>query len=167
MDPDQDLQSFLRSPVRGVSLVDAQAYISWRSKQDGRTYKLPEDQAWEAACRGADGRTYSWGQVPGDGFAIVTQGYGDMGNDMKWDWNEAFDESPWGVHNMAGAVAEWTNSLFSPGAADSDPVQGQYSIRGNAWALPPVGLDCAFRTSGQPDYFHPTIGFRLALDEPR
>jgi serine/threonine protein kinase/formylglycine-generating enzyme required for sulfatase activity len=167
MDPDQDLQAFLRSPVRGVSLVDAQAYIGWRSKQDGRNYKLPEDQAWEAACRGADGRTYSWGEVPGDGFAIVTQGYGDVGNDMAWAWNDAFDESPWGVHNMAGAVAEWTASLFSPGAADSDPVQGQYSIRGNAWALPPVGLECAFRTSGQPDYFHPTIGFRLALDYPR
>ena len=40
-------------------------------------------------------------------------------------------------------------------------------VRGNAWALPPVGLDCAFRMSGQRDYFHPTIGFRLALDYPR
>jgi hypothetical protein len=27
-------------------------------------------------------------------------------------------------------------------------------------------LECAFRTSGQPDYFHPTLGFRIALDYP-
>jgi len=166
VDPDQDVESFGRSSVRGVSLADALAYIDWRSKQDGRAYKLPEDGAWETACRGADGRTYSWGQQPGAGFAIVSQGYGDTGADLSWEWSDYYDESPWGVHNMAGAVAEWTGSLFSPDAAESDPVHGQHSIRGNAWALPPVGLECAFRTSGQPDYFHPTIGFRLALNYP-
>jgi formylglycine-generating enzyme required for sulfatase activity len=57
-------------------------------------------------------------------------------------------------------------SLFDPMAREQDPVFGQHAIRGNAWALPPVGLECAFRTSGQPDYFHPTIGFRMALDHP-
>ena len=30
----------------------------------------------------------------------------------------------------------------------------------------PAGLECAFRASGQPDYTHPTVGFRLATDWP-
>jgi formylglycine-generating enzyme required for sulfatase activity len=86
---------------------------------------------------------------------------------VSWKWQDNKDEAPWGsVHNMAGGAAEWTDSLYDPKATAQDPVFGQHTIRGNAWALPPVGLECAFRTSGQPDYFHPTIGFRLALDWP-
>ena len=157
---------FAKSPVRGVSYNDAMAYIAWRSEVDGLPYRLPKDWEWEAACRGADGRTYSWGNQPGKGLAVVTQGYGDTGGSMSWKWEDYKDESPWGIHNLAGGAAEWTMSKYDPKAKPEDPVFGQLAIRGNAWALPPVGLECAFRTSGQPDYFHPTIGFRLALDYP-
>ena len=166
IDPAQDRDGFLASPVRGVSYSDAQAYIAWRSKRDGRAYRLPEDRAWETACRGLDGRRFAWGDQPGLGLAVVSQGYGDTGANMSWSWSDHFDESPWGVHNLAGGVAEWTASPFRPEAGPNDPVHGQLAIRGNAWSIPPVGLECAFRTSGQPDYFHPTIGFRLALDFP-
>jgi formylglycine-generating enzyme required for sulfatase activity len=164
IDPAQDSEAFGRSPVRGVSLNDARAYLAWRSERDGRTYRLPEDRAWEVACRGVDERAYSWGDVPGSGLAAVSQGYGDMKGEIAWNWKDNLDESVWGVHNLAGGAAEWTMSPFSPEAQPGDPVFGQYSIRGNAWALQPVGLRCAFRTSGQADYFHPTIGFRLAMD---
>ena len=160
-------ENFASSPVRGVSYNAALAYIAWRSKRDGLAYRLPHDWEWESVCRGADGRKFSWGELPGKGLAVVTQGYGDRGTNMSWKWQDYKDESPWGgVHNMAGGAAEWTDSLYDPKAKPEDPVFGQHTIRGNAWALPPVGLECAFRTSGQPDYFHPTIGFRLALDWP-
>jgi serine/threonine protein kinase/formylglycine-generating enzyme required for sulfatase activity len=161
-----DWKPFAKSPVRGVSYSDAMAYVGWRSQRDGLAYRLPKDWEWEAACRGADARTYSWGGQPGKGLAVVTQGYGDMGNKMSWQWENYKDESPWGIHNLAGGAAEWTMSQYDPYAKPQDPVFGQLAIRGNAWALPPVGLECAFRTSGLPDYFHPTIGFRLALDYP-
>jgi serine/threonine protein kinase/formylglycine-generating enzyme required for sulfatase activity len=161
-----DAALFAKTPARGVSFTDAQAYVDWRAAQDGLPYRLPMDYEWEAACRGTDGRKYSWGETPGKGLAVVTQGYGDTGGSMSWKWEDYKDESPWGIHNLAGGAAEWTSSLFDPEAKQEDPVFGQYSIRGNAWALPPVGLECAFRTSGRPDYFHPTIGFRLALDHP-
>jgi formylglycine-generating enzyme required for sulfatase activity len=161
-----DPAAFAKSPVRGVSFNDAKAYVAWRGKQEGLPYRLPQDWEWEAACRGADGRKYSWGDSPGKGLAVVTQGYGDTGGNMSWKWEDYKDESPWGIHNLAGGAAEWTGSLYDPNAKAQDPVFGQAAIRGNAWALPPVGLECAFRTSGQPDYFHPTIGFRMALDHP-
>jgi len=160
-------ENFSSSPVRGVSFNAAKAYLAWRSKRDGLPYRLPRDWEWEAVCRGADGRKYSWGNLPGKGLAVVTQGYGDNGASMSWHWQDYKDEAPWGwIHNLAGGAAEWTDSLYDPKAQKVDPVYGQYAIRGNAWALPPVGLECAFRTSGQPDYFHPTIGFRMALDWP-
>ena len=160
-------EHFGDSPVRGVSYNAAMAYIAWRSKRDGLAYRLPHDWEWESVCRGTDGRKFSWGDLPGKGLAVVTQGYGDRGTNMSWKWQDYKDEAPWGgIHNMAGGAAEWTDSLYDPKAKPEDPVFGQHTIRGNAWALPPVGLECAFRTSGQPDYFHPTIGFRLALDWP-
>ena len=161
-----DADKFAKSPVRGISYNDIMAYIDWRSKRDGIAYRLPTETEWEGTCRGADGRKYSWGNQPGRGLAVVTQGYGDSGANISWKWEDYKDESPFGVHNLAGGVAEWTSSLYDEKAKSTDPVYGQRAIRGNAWSLPPTGLECAFRTSGQPDYFHPTIGFRLATDWP-
>ncbi len=157
---------FLASAVRGISFNDVQAYIDWRSQRDGLSYRLPTELEWEGACRGADGRRYSWGNQYGKGFAFILQGYNDTGGDRSWKWEDFKDESPWGVHDLAGGAAEWTASTYNPSAKTGDAEFGQFAIRGNAWSLPPVGLECAFRTSGQPDYFHPTIGFRLALDYP-
>jgi serine/threonine-protein kinase len=156
---------FLASAVRGISFNDVQAYIQWRSARDGLPYRLPTEIEWESACRGSDGRRYSWGNRYSRGFAFILAGYNDTA-DRSWKWEDYKDESPWGVHDLAGGVAEWTSSIYKPAALVGDAEYGQYAIRGNAWSLPPVGLECAFRTSGQPEYFHPTIGFRLALDYP-
>ena len=157
---------FLASAVRGISFNDVQAYIQWRSSRDGLPYRLPTEIEWESACRGADGRRYSWGNRYSPKFAFILQGYNDTAGDRSWKWEDYKDESPWGVHDLAGGVAEWTSSTYKPEALTGDAEYGQFAIRGNAWSLPPVGLECAFRTSGQPEYFHPTIGFRLALDYP-
>jgi formylglycine-generating enzyme required for sulfatase activity len=161
-----DPQKFAQTAVRGISYNDAVAYVDWRSKHDGIAYRLPTEFEWEAACRGADGRRFSWGNVSGRGLAIVLQGYNDMGSNISWSWQDYKDESPWGVHDLAGGVAEWTSSLYKDSAQPNDALYGQHTIKGDAWSLPPDGLECAFRTSGQPDYFHPTIGFRLAADYP-
>jgi formylglycine-generating enzyme required for sulfatase activity len=67
------------------------------------------------------------------------------------------DESVFGVWDLAGSQAEWCADEFKGRA-------GERVLRGNAWALQPVGLEAAFRTSGPPDYFHATTGFRIAMD---
>lgn len=159
-------EKFMNSSVRGISYNDAEAYIAWRSNHDNIAYRLPQDLEWETACRGADGRTYSWGNAPGQGLAITTPGYGPGASNISWRWQDYKDESPWGVHNLAGGVAEWTGSAYDDAAKAGEPLYGQRAIRGNIWSLAPTGLQCAFRTSGQPDYFHPTLGFRLAADWP-
>jgi eukaryotic-like serine/threonine-protein kinase len=165
-DSSADPVKFQKTAVRGISYNDAIAYVAWRSQRDHLVYRLPKEWEWESSCRGADGRKYSWGDSPAKNLAIILQGYGDSGSNISWKWEDYKDESPWGIHNLAGGVAEWTQSVYDPNAKPTDPVYGQYAIRGNAWSLPPTGLECSFRTSGQPDYFHPTIGFRLAADYP-
>ena len=42
--------------VRGGSWLDAQHYAEYRSRRDGRNYRLPTELEWEVASRGTDGR---------------------------------------------------------------------------------------------------------------
>jgi serine/threonine protein kinase len=147
-------------PVRGVSWLDAQHYIEWRSRRDRVTYRLPMELEWEVAARGTDGRRYTWGEVFWPQAARLSQGYGALTNlqvSLASRQNLFADESVFGVWDMAGSQAEWCSDLF--GGRDEERV-----LRGNAWALQPVGLETAFRTSGPRDYFHASTGFRLAMN---
>jgi formylglycine-generating enzyme required for sulfatase activity len=151
-------------PISGVTWLDAQAYAGWRSARDHRAYRLPTDEEWEVAARGADGRTYSWGEIYRPEAARLTQGYGMISVDQLARLQAAhssYDESVFGVRDLAGSVAEWVGSDFVEGSKEFK------SIRGNAWGLTPNGLQCAFRATGSSlNYFHSTIGFRLAMDAP-
>lgn len=159
-----DPAKFARSPVRGVSYNDALAYAAWRTQHDGITYRLPTEQEWESACRGADSRKYAWGNFPGQGLAILLSSSGQLPASASWRWQDYKDESPWGIRNLAGGVAEWTGSTYAQNPSETG--YGQHTVKGNAWSLPPTGLECGFRASGADDYTHPTIGFRLAADWP-
>ena len=158
-----DAAKFASSAVRGISYNDAMAYIAWRTSREGVTYRLPSEDEWESACRGADARRYSWGNFPGQGLAISSPN-GDLAAVNNWRWQSYKDESPWGIHNLAGGAAEWTSSNYTD--KPSDPNYGARTIKGNAFGQQPAGLECAFRANGQPDYTHPTVGFRLAADWP-
>jgi formylglycine-generating enzyme required for sulfatase activity len=146
--------------VRGVSWLDAQSYIQWRSRRDGVQYRLPTELEWEVAARGTDGRRYTWGDVFWPQAARLSQGYGALTNlqiNQARNNGQLADESVFGVWDMTGSQAEWCSDVFN--GRDTERV-----LRGNAWALQPVGLEAAFRTSGPQDYFHSTTGFRLAMD---
>ena len=146
-------------PVRGVSWIDARNYIAWRSRRDGASYRLPTDLEWEVAARGTDGRRYTWGDVFWPQAARLSLGYSAMTNlpaNQARRAGEFADESVFGVWDLTGSQAEWVADEFKGR-------KGERVLRGNAWALQPVGLEAAFRTSGPPDYFHATTGFRLAL----
>jgi formylglycine-generating enzyme required for sulfatase activity len=52
-------QGWRKWPVRGVSWLDAQHYIEWRSRRDHMTYRLPMELEWEVAAHGTDGRRYT------------------------------------------------------------------------------------------------------------
>ena len=154
-------------PVRGVSWNDAQAYAQWRGERDGRAYRLPTEEEWEAAARGGDGRRFSWGNLFWPAAAKLTQAYGPAGAP---DPSAAYaDVSPFGVEDMAGSLAEWCRDPVVGGglgrASMAGGQQTEYAIRGNAWALTPVGLETTFRSSGPADYFHATIGFRLVASK--
>ncbi len=141
--------------IRGVSWLDAQSYAEWRSRKEGVTYRLPSELEWEVAARGTDGRRYTWGEAFWPQATRLSQGYTSANNTGKT--GQFADESVFGVWDMTGGQAEWCADEFGGRS-------GERALRGNAWALQPVGLETAFRTSGPPDYFHSTTGFRLATN---
>ena len=94
-------------PVTHVSWHDAQAYSAWAG------LRLLTEGEWEYAARGADGRTYSWGDALPDAKLC--------------DWNREFvagpaaiglhgtGASPFGLQDQCGGAWEWTDSPWALG----------------------------------------------------
>lgn len=74
------------------------------------------------------------------------------------------------MRDLAGNLAEWVDSIFltQQGKAQVSlsgwTLEKLLVLRGNAWGITPLGLECAFRTNAPPAYFHLSVGFRYAYD---
>ncbi|MCO5165125.1 MAG: SUMF1/EgtB/PvdO family nonheme iron enzyme [Planctomycetes bacterium] len=153
-------------PVFGVTWFDATHYCTWLSERardagEDVTYRLPTAAEWRRAAAGADGRRYPWGDRfdpawtvslragdarPARGLRLVTAGTTDA------------DESPWGVRDLAGSVAEWTADWL-------DEARELRRVCGGAWTDvdperfrvdAPAGLD--------PNTSSPSVGFRVVKE---
>jgi formylglycine-generating enzyme required for sulfatase activity len=98
-------------PVVGVSWLDARAFCDWLSRVTGRGFRLPTEAEWEKAARGADGRTYPWGdRWPEAELCNYEMLVGRTTPVGAYPGNA----SPYGALDMAGNVGEWTSSLYRP-----------------------------------------------------
>ena len=151
-------------PVVNVTWYDACAYCEWLSTVRGEVVRLPTEAEWEKAARGTDGREYPWGADPDPNRANY--------NDTKIGDTSAVGcfpdgESPYGCHDMAGNVWEWTSSIYKPYPYDAtdgreDPeVNGERTLRGGAWCSRGSRVRCAHRLNYLPDYWNYYVGFRL------
>jgi hypothetical protein len=98
-------------PVMNVDWWDAYAYAKWKGN------RLPTEQEWEKAARGAEGSIFPWGNE-----IDLTKFNSGADQDEKANGNQdgyrywgpvdvlATDASPYGVKGMAGNVSEWTDS---------------------------------------------------------
>jgi len=119
-----------RVPVMGVSWFDAVAYARWRAAREGAPLRLPTDVEWEKAARGADGRIFPWGNDFDPSFAKMRDSRPTYPQPEPIGAFPA-DESPYGVRDLAGGVAEWT--LPEPGDAPDGGVERAMFSRGGAW----------------------------------
>jgi len=115
-------------PVVNLTWDEAQAYCEWVG---GR---LPTEVEWEYAARGGvEGRLFPWGNgFAGEGNAVATR------DTDRWE-NTApvgsLPPNPFGLHDMAGNVWEWTASQYYAAGNPTATKDGYdvRTIRGGSW----------------------------------
>jgi formylglycine-generating enzyme required for sulfatase activity len=131
----------LNTPITQVDWWDAYAYAKWKGQ------RLPTEEEWEKAARGENGLSFPWGDVVAKEKANLGDDYDANGRKggSKDQYNlwaptdrECEDISPYGVHDLAGNVSEWTASEFKgePWPAHPDfPDLRVPVVRGGHFAL--------------------------------
>ncbi|MCF6243812.1 MAG: formylglycine-generating enzyme family protein [Sulfurovum sp.] len=153
-------------PVRRVRWTDAHAYTTWKSKREGKKYRLPTEAEWEYACRADSEAQFCFGDDEGllgeyAWYAKNAEGVThDVGTKKSNDW---------GLYDMHGNVWEWCLDRYAEDYTDT-PIDGSaYGIasekgrvlRGGSYNAGMDKCSCTSRInlgSGGKNYF---IGFRL------
>jgi formylglycine-generating enzyme required for sulfatase activity len=131
-------------PVNGVDWGQAVAFCGWKGK------RLPAEEEWEWAARGAArGTTYPWGSEPPAGQLCRGAGTCAVGSFPAGD-------SPQGVKDLAGNVAEWTSTAYGLSAR---------IYRGGSWfSSDDAEAAASFRDWAAPERRAGYRGFRCARD---
>jgi len=133
-------------PVVWLSWFDAAAYAAWAGK------RLPTEDEWELAARGTDGREYPWANEFEPGRCNCRAAGLNSTSPVG-----AFPDgvSPFGCHDMAGNVWEWTDSWY-------DAKQERRVLRGGSWGSGQMSVRTCYRGRDLPTYWSNAYGVRCA-----
>ncbi|MFA6109587.1 MAG: SUMF1/EgtB/PvdO family nonheme iron enzyme [Candidatus Latescibacterota bacterium] len=140
-------------PIVFVTQEDAAAYAASLGKT------LPTEAMWERAARGAEGRTYPWGESP---LTPERANYDFHYGGTLPVGSLPAGATPEGIHDLAGNVKEWTASRFTPYPGGA-PYEHWFNFpffappypektwswvsRGGSWSSQEKTMASAYRTS--------------------
>ena len=179
-------------PVVGVSWTQAVAFCNWRTnfkngyqrekwKPNVSRFLLPNEGEWEYAARGGiPSGTYPWGSpyLLNDRACFLANFKplrGDYAVDQAVYTVEAKSYLPndYNLYNMAGNVAEWTNSSYNSEAYEyvaslnpnmSFDNENRKVVRGGSWKDVAYFLRVSSRDYEYSDTSRSYIGFRTVQD---
>jgi sulfatase modifying factor 1 len=176
-------------PVVHVDQADAAAYARWAGK------RLPTEQEWEYAAHGPRWSAWPWGMDWNRRLANTAEYWAGSLHDLAewktwWAHRYTIDgpnpattpigsfspvgDSPWGVTDMAGNVAEWTASTYTPHDTNRsyDPsfeaaMRYNYGVvRGGSWKHFKFQTRTTERIACLPYYSAFDLGFRCVANLP-
>jgi serine/threonine-protein kinase len=155
-------------PVVCVSWWDAAAYVRWLRTTTGKPFRLPTDLEWEKAARGADGRAYPMATALDASFCKRRESRPEAAQ-LEPVGAFELDESPHGVRDLAGGVADWTATADGGGTLDDEEREDvadnrQALWRGGSWSTITTGNQT--RAAQLRHHRGTWIGFRVALGLP-
>ncbi len=185
-------QAYGEYPVVGVTWQQAKAFCAWRTlyknayqKDKGRqfvnSFRLPTEAEWEYAARGGlNSATYPWGgpyakNDRGCFLANFKPSRGDYAADgaLYTVEAESYDPNDFNLYNMAGNVAEWTDSSYDAAAYEyvstmnpnvPDQSNKRKVTRGGSWKDVSYFLQSGTRDFEYADSARSYIGFRTVQD---
>jgi formylglycine-generating enzyme required for sulfatase activity len=158
-----------KRPVINVSWHDAIAYAQWLTQQTGHQYRLPTEAEWEYAARGGSVTQYWWG----DEIDFKHEHCYNCNN--EWAGQKTmpvgyFSPNPFGLHDIAGNVREWTCSKYQEKytGKEQDCVTevalGDRVERGGAWSHRGKEMRVSSRQKSLPEAEYSNVGFRLVRE---
>ncbi len=158
-----------RWPVWGIPWEGAVEYCKWKTEasKDAAaaagirrylSYSLPTEEQWEKAARGTDGRRYPWGDAFDERRCNNEYGKMSQGRPVTIDSVGFYPDgvSPYGCHDMAGNVEEWT--------ATAHKTEGDVIVKGGDLFKDWLYLSSPARRPESKQTFFRAIGFRVAAE---
>lgn len=184
-------------PVVGINWNQARAFCYWRTllwnsfkaedEPNSEEFRLPLESEWEWAARGGQELSmYPWGSyytrnAKGCLLANFKPGRGNYPEDggMHTVKADAYFPNEYGLYNMSGNVAEWTETAYQDNARNfvhdlnpdvkydarpEDPEAFKRKVvRGGSWKDIGYYLQCGTRSWEFQDTSKSYIGFRTVL----
>ncbi|MDQ7778240.1 MAG: bifunctional serine/threonine-protein kinase/formylglycine-generating enzyme family protein [Planctomycetota bacterium] len=143
-------------PVFSVSWYDALAFCEWRSRREGRLYRLLTEEEREKASRGVDGRVYPFGKHCSPRFCNIVGSFKESTHPARIGVFP-LDESPYGVKGVGGNSRDWCWN--DPG----EKYRAVRCLRGGAWSKSWDFSRAAKRWANEPTYVNWYVTFRLGV----
>ena len=164
-------------PITCVSWNDAEAFVRWLSKKEGRIYRLPTEAQWEYACRAGTKTSFAFGEC------LTPKHVNHAGAGPFFPKCAALNpphplapipvgqlkSNAWGFYDMHGNVAEWCLDWYGPYQDNivRDPLGPQAGVekvfRGGHYLNLANECRSARRQSFPPDQASAGIGFRVIM----